>query len=175
LFREARSLGFKTSTDTVSEDSDRVSAVVNPSLPAIDYFFLNELEAERITAISTRRGQGVSWQGLSRAAKVLIDRGVKQLVCIHSPEGVLARSAAGREYRHASVALPGEKVIGAVGAGDAFAAGVLFGLHEDWEIEACLRLGVCAAAACLFHPSSSEGVLPWKECLQLGETFGFRT
>lgn len=174
LFREAQSLGFKTSADVVSEDSDRVPAVVNPSLPAIDYFFLNELEAERITTISTRRGRSVCGQGLSRAAGVLIDRGVNELVCIHSPEGVLARSASGREYRQASVALPGEKVIGAVGAGDAFAAGVLFGLHEDWEIEACLRLGVCAAAACLFQPSSSEGVLPWNECLQLGVRFGFR-
>jgi len=34
----------------------------------------------------------------------------------------------GREYRQASIALPEEKVIGAVGAGDAFAAGMLFGL-----------------------------------------------
>ncbi|HEV2149085.1 MAG TPA: carbohydrate kinase family protein [Longimicrobiaceae bacterium] len=174
LFREAQSLGFKTSADVVSEDSDRVPAVVNPSLPAIDYFFLNELEAERITAVPTRRGQSVSWRGLSRAAGVLIDRGVRELVCIHSLEGVLARSASGREYRQASVALPGERVIGAVGAGDAFAAGVLFCLHEGSEIEACLRLGVCAAAACLFHPASSEGVLPWNQCLQLGETFGFR-
>ncbi|MBW3631152.1 MAG: hypothetical protein KY464_17920, partial [Gemmatimonadetes bacterium] len=37
------------------------------------------------------------------------------------------------------------------------AAGVIFGLHEGWEIEAYLRLGVCAAAACVTHPASSEG------------------
>jgi sugar/nucleoside kinase (ribokinase family) len=173
LFREARSLGFKTSADVVSEDSERVPAVVNPSLSALDYFFLNELEAERITGISARRGDGIDWEGISRAAQVLIDRGVNDLVCIHVPEGVLARTSSGRELRQASVDLPGERVVGAVGAGDALAAGVLFGLHEGWEIEACLRLGVCAAASSLLHPASSEGVLPWRECLQLGETFGF--
>lgn len=174
LFREAQSLGFKTSADVVSEDSARVPAVVNPSLPAIDYLFLNEFEAERLTAVSTRPGDGIDWEGLSRAARVLIERSVNGLVCIHCPEGTLARSASGRETRQGSVALPAERVAGAVGAGDALAAGVLFGLHEHWEVEACLRLGVCAAAACLSHPASSEGVLPWKECLQLGERFGFR-
>ncbi len=174
LFREAQSLGFKTSADVVSEDSARVPAVVNPSLPAIHYFFLNEFEAERITAVSTRRGNRVDWEGLSRAARVLIERGVNELVCIHCPEGALVRSTSGRETRQCSVALPADRVVGAVGAGDALVAGVLFGLHEHWEVEACLRLGVCAAAACLSHPASSEGVLPWKECLQLGERFGFR-
>ncbi|MBA3968683.1 MAG: carbohydrate kinase family protein [Gemmatimonadetes bacterium] len=174
LFREARSLGFKTSADVVSEDGDRVPAIVNASLPAIDYLFLNELEAERITGVSTRLAESVGWEGLSRAARELVDRGVNDLVCIHSPRGALARTSTGRECRQASVDLPAEKVVGTVGAGDALAAGVLFGLHEGWEIEPSLRLGVCAAASSLFHPASSEGVLPWKECLQLGETFGFR-
>jgi sugar/nucleoside kinase (ribokinase family) len=174
LFGEARVLGFKTSADVVSEDSGRVRAVVDAVLPATDYFFLNEIEAERITGASIRRGKSIDWDGLSSAARVLIDRGVNELVCIHCPEGALARTSADCEYRQPSVDLSSDGVLGAVGAGDALAAGVLLGLHEGWEIEACLRCGVCTAAASLSHPASSEGVLPLKECLELGQTVGFR-
>lgn len=175
LFHEAQALGFKTSADLVSEATDRVPGVVNPSLPSINYLFLNEVEAERLTGIPTRRGCRVIPEAISRAAEVLIGRGVNDLVCIHYPEGAWVRTSSGGEYRQASVALPAEKVLGAVGAGDAFAAGVIFGLHEGWEIEAYLRLGVCAAAACVTHPASSEGVMPWAECLKLGDEYGFRT
>lgn len=175
LFHEARSLGFKTSADLVSEATDRVPRVVEPSLPAIDYLFLNEIEAERLTGIRTRRAGTIVPEAVSRAAEVLIGRGVNDLVCIHYPEGALVRTSSGRECSQPSVRLPAEKVVGAVGAGDAFAAGVLFGLHEGWETEACLRLGVCTAAACVTHPASSEGVLPWTECLKLGDEHGFRT
>lgn len=173
LFRSAQSLGFKTSSDVVSEDSDRVDGIINASLPAINYFFPNEREAARIAGVSIKCGDGVDWEGLSRAAQKMIDRGVNDLVCIHCPRGVLARTASGNEFRQASVELPVDRVVGAVGAGDAFAAGVLFGLHEGWDIEASLRLGVCSAASSLMHPASSEGVMPWRECLQLGQTFGF--
>lgn len=174
LLRRAQRLGFKTSADVVSEESDRVPAIVSPALPVIDYFFLNEVEAERITGVSVRRGETADWEGMSRAARVLTHRGVNELVCIHCPEGALAWTSSGSEYRQASVNVPDGKVVGAVGAGDAFAAGVLFGLHEGWEIETSLRLGVCAAASSLAHPASSDGVLPWKKCLRLCETFGFR-
>ncbi|MBA2670822.1 MAG: carbohydrate kinase family protein [Gemmatimonadetes bacterium] len=175
LFRKAQSLGFKTSADVVSEDGDRVRAVVDASLSAVNYLFLNELEAERITGIPIHRGEAIDWEGLSRAGQTLIDRGVNDLVCIHHPRGALARTTTGREYHQPCVDLPDDRVAGAVGAGDAFAAGVLFGLHEGWEVEAYLRLGVCAAAASLSHPASSHGVLPSRECLQLGESLGFRS
>lgn len=175
LFQEARSLGFRTSADVASVSSDRVSAVVGPALEFIDYFFLNEREAEQITGAPLRRRNSFGWEGLSRAARTLSKHGGNGLVCIHARDGVLARTASGGEFRQPRVDLPTEKVSGAVGAGDALAAGVLFGLHEGWEVLKCLRLGVCAAASSLFHPTSSEGVLFWRECLQLGESFGFIT
>ncbi|MDQ3388059.1 MAG: carbohydrate kinase family protein [Gemmatimonadota bacterium] len=174
LFREARTLGFKTSADVVSESGDRLRAVVHPSLPGIDYFFLNELEAERLTGAATRPGGDACWNAISRAASILLERGVNELVCVHLPEGALARDRRGSEHRQLSVDLPAGRIQGAVGAGDAFAAGVLLGLHEGWPVDRSLRLGVCAAAACLLHATSSEGVLPWEECLRLGDSLGFR-
>lgn len=171
LFARARSEGIKTSADLVSESSERFLPVVAPSLPHLDYLFLNEFEAEQLTGVQT----SPSLESLAHSAKALIQRGVREMVFVHSPEGVVAGNSEGWEYRQASVRLPPEKIAGAVGAGDALAAGILLGLHERWDIEATLRLGVCAAASSLLHPTSSEGVLPWRECLDLGVTFGFGT
>jgi sugar/nucleoside kinase (ribokinase family) len=71
-----------------------------------------------------------------------------------------------------SVALPSEEIIGTVGAGDAFAAGVLFGLHENAPIETALTYGTCVAAACLRGIGTSDAVRPLAECLKLREKFG---
>jgi len=73
----------------------------------------------------------------------------------------------------ASVRVPRELIAGTVGAGDAFAAGFLLGLHADWKLQRCLELGVCAAAASLRDATSSAAVEPWKDCLALGRKFGF--
>ena len=40
----------------------------------------------------------------------------------------------GRALALGSVAVPQSAIVGANGAGDAFAAGMLYGLHEQWPI-----------------------------------------
>ena len=84
-------------------------------------------------------------------------------------------SAGGAGIWQPSLRVPAESIRGAVGAGDALAAGILHGLHEDWEIARCLRLGVSAAAACLGHPGASEGISCRRPSFaQLAEKLGFR-
>ena len=79
----------------------------------------------------------------------------------------------GRIWRQGSVRIPEEKIAGSVGAGDAFAAGFLYALHQEWAMNQCLELGVCAAASCLFDSTASNGILPLEVCLELGHKFGF--
>ncbi|SVE13885.1 uncharacterized protein METZ01_LOCUS466739, partial [marine metagenome] len=71
-----------------------------------------------------------------------------------------------------SLALPKGYVTGAAGAGDAFCAGVLYGIHEGWELERCLLTGTCAATASLSDPTCTNGVKSLDECLALAEQFG---
>ena len=54
------------------------------------------------------------------------------------------------------------------------AAGVLYGLHEDWAATESLRLGVSAAAASLYDPRCSASLRPVEECRRLAEQLGFR-
>ena len=56
LLQMATELGFITTVDVVSEESDRFARVVLPALPFLDIIFLNEFEAGQ--ALSTKIRQG---------------------------------------------------------------------------------------------------------------------
>ena len=63
--------------------------------------------------------------------------------------------------------------VGTAGAGDAFCAGVLYGLHEGWDLQRCLLTGVCIAAASLADATCTAGVRLLKTSLALAKKFGF--
>ena len=167
-------MGFKTSVDLVSEDSDRFVKIARPALRHCDYCVLNEFEAERTTGIEIVRGGRIGLGAAQEAARELLKAGVREWVVIHFPAGAIAMGASGSELVQGSVNLPQAQVAGTVGAGDAFAAGVLLGLHQEVPMEVALKYGVCAAAASLTDPTSSGGLKPLSECLQYGEKFGLR-
>jgi sugar/nucleoside kinase (ribokinase family) len=160
LFEEAGKLGFKTSSDVVSEASDRFRKVVLPSLPFIDYLFINDHEAEKVTGLTFDMD---IFGSANRAARNLLELGVKEWVIVHFPEGAVAVNKAGEEFRQESLRITSSEIQGSAGAGDAFAAGVLMGLHEGWEMQKCLETGCITAAASLKDPSCSNGVKPLAE------------
>jgi sugar/nucleoside kinase (ribokinase family) len=103
----------------------------------------------------------------------LLTEDLRGQLVVHTPDRVFAFSSDGKRKEHGSVKMPPELIQGAVGAGDAFAAGYLCGFTDGREAEECLRFGVCVAASSLLAPDSSSGVLPWNESLKLGETYGY--
>lgn len=100
--------------------------------------------------------------------------GVRRWLIIHFPEGALAISSDRQRIFQPSLIVPANQIAGAVGAGDAFAAGLLLGYHNDRPMEDCLVFGICAAAASLRHPSTSESVENIDACLALADEFGYR-
>lgn len=175
VLKNAREMGFVTSADLVSEDSDRFRRIVPPALPFIDYLFVNEYEAKKLTGINTLDGnETISWEACFRAALAILDLGVQKWVIIHFPQGIVAVNKDRKPVFQAAINLPSDKIAGTVGAGDAFAAGVLTGVHEGWDMPDCLRLGACSAATSLFAATSSDGVQPVEECLKLPERYGYQ-
>lgn len=171
LLEKAKAAGYFTIVDIVSGAPERFPEVVPPSLPATDLLFLNEFEAGCVLqrAVPAERG------AMEEAAKAFLDLGVREMVILHAESGAVAASRDGTIVAQPSVALPANEIRGAVGAGDAFAAGVIFGLHEGWEIARCLRTGACVAAACLTDSTTSGGVSRLDDALALGERCGYRT
>lgn len=174
VLKRARELGMKTSIDLVSVESNMFNRVIKPSLQFVDYFLLNEIEAERIADVQIVKGEEVDLEAVGNAAEKLIGMGIGNLVVIHFTDGALAMDTNGKNHVQGSLRVPIEEIKGTVGAGDSFAAGMLYGLHEDWPIDECLNLAVCVSASCLYDATTSGGILPLNECLALGEKYGYR-
>ncbi len=175
LLASAHSAGLKTSVDVVSEDGDRFPRIVSPALKQVDYCILNEIEAGKTTGFKVRDAEGrLDKVALRHAAGALLQLGVREVVILHFPEGGFARTRKGRDVWQSSLKLPAHYIAGTAGAGDAFCAGALLGLHEGWELSRCLRTAVCAAAASLSHATCTAGIKSLGGTLALGGKFGFR-
>lgn len=175
LLAKAQDAGMKTSVDVVSEDSNRFARVVTPALRFTDYCILNEFEAGKTTGFKLRDAEGkLDTVTLRHAAGALLQQGVRELVVVHFPEGAFARNRRGEDIWQSSLKLPAKHIAGTAGAGDAFCAGVLLGLHEGWELKRCLLTGVCIAAASLADPTCTAGVKSLTTSLALAKKYGFQ-
>ena len=174
VLRDAKQSGLITSADLVSEQSERFKTIIPLALQYVDILFVNEFEAGMLTGIEICDEEGeCSIVNAYQAADAILNAGVQRWVIIHFPKGAIALNKSGEKLFQPSVKMPVEKIKGSVGAGDAFAAGVLAGVHQDWTMAKCLLLGVNVAAASLMDASSSESIVPWQECLKIGEDFGY--
>lgn len=175
LFEQAGKLGMVTMADLVSNPVGSFSAIIDPSLPWLDYILLNEFEASRLLEKpmpqETEGEVSASW--LMNAAEQILERGVREAAIIHTPRGAVSASRKNGCFSRGSVRFPREAIRGAVGAGDAFGAGCVFGIHEGWAMQETLELAVCSAASSLRSATCSESIEPWQTCLNDGRLLGF--
>ena len=169
LLEQARELGLVTVVDLVSNETSDFAAIVDPSLPHVDYLFLNEYELARLVGGEVRRQPAP----LERQARKVLERGVHQGVVVHLPELAMCVLRGQPVVIQPAVRVPREQIVGTAVAGDAFAAGFLLGLQEAWPLQRCLELGVCVAAASLRDATCSAAVEPWQTCMAWGNRHGF--
>ena len=177
LLRRAQAAGLHTNLELVDQSAERMAEVAAPCLPYLDSIIINELEAGALTGIdSPVDGPDgvVAWPAVEKMALRLIERGVSRLAVVHFPAGCVAAAPGGRTWRQGSVRMSRDEVRSTTGAGDAFAAGVVLGLHDGWMVERCLKLGVAAAAACVRSTHTSNGIGSAAECVASAEQAGYR-
>ena len=163
--------GLCTSVDLVSVEHADFGASVRPSLPWVDHLIINEVEAGRLLQ---RELPADNLPELTAAAADILHLGVRQAVVIHTVAGCVFMSRHDGTHALGALQLPEEWCVGSNGAGDAFAAGYLYGLHDGWSADARLQLAVCAAAASLADPSPSGGIGSVEACLALALRFSTR-
>ena len=116
----------------------------------------------------------VDWPALEAMAQGLIERGVSTLAVVHFPAGCVAADPSGRTWRQGSVRVPRAHVRSTTGAGDAFAAGVILGLHEAGRRSAACgsaRPPPRRACAARTRPTASGSA---DACLAEAERAGYR-
>jgi sugar/nucleoside kinase (ribokinase family) len=174
VFSDAKAKGYKTAMELCPVPRELQCAQTRPCLPLLDYFIVNDTEAEAVSGLPVLREGRFDLALAETACRALFDLGVNDLVCIHHPVGALAMRKTGEKAFAPSVNVPKSEIVGTVGAGDAFYAGMLFGLHEDWPLAQCLALANASAATSLHSATTSASIRPWQECLEYASSRGLR-
>jgi len=150
---EARSRGILTSLDTVWDPSGRWSRV-EPCLPELDLAFPSLAEGRAIS------GE----EDPPRVAAWFRGRGVREVALTMGDGGCFAAGDTFEGY----VAAPVVDAVDGTGAGDAFAAGVLYGKLAGWTFERSVRLGSAAGAAAATTVGATLGGRGLADVLALG-------
>ncbi|GLS23157.1 sugar kinase [Labrys miyagiensis] len=173
VLRKAREVGLVTNLELASASPARLRELVRPLLPYLDLLVVNDSEIGSIGSEETVRDDRTVVSACIAAAKKVLAEGNCRVVAAHFPTGAIAVTREGEVISQPSVRVPKEAVAGANGAGDAFAAGFLYGVHEGWELRRSLALAHAAAAASLRSVTTSDAVAPWRECLALADQWGW--
>jgi sugar/nucleoside kinase (ribokinase family) len=175
VLRKARVSGLLANLELMTTGAGRLAELGRPCLPHLDWLIVNDFEIGALTGRQTRGAEGsTDVAEVVRAIGDALALGSMRWAAAHFPEGAIAGARDGSRVALGSVALPASEIAGANGAGDAFAAGMLYALHEEWSIGECLRLGHACAAASMSEVSTTAGVRTVRDCLALAKTWGFR-
>ena len=157
LFEEAKRRGLTTVLDVVMPAGMSFGMQhIALALPYTDYFLPNQDEAARLTGLADAGAQAEYLSALNPDCAVVITRG-----------------------RHGSFAKRGDRIIETrpyqvetvdeSGAGDAFTAGLIVGLLQQWELEHTLSFAAAVGASCTRSLGCSAGVFSFDEAVAVTE------
>jgi sugar/nucleoside kinase (ribokinase family) len=174
VLKKARAAGMATNLELVTVPADKLAALTQPCLPHLDTLIVNDFEIGALASLTTVTDGVTDAAACAEGACRALERGAMDVVVVHYVKGALLVARDGTSIVKSSVRVPEEAFRGANGAGDAFAAGFLYALHEDWAFDRALILAHATAAACLRSITTVDSVASMDECLRLAETWGWR-
>jgi sugar/nucleoside kinase (ribokinase family) len=155
LLREAKETGALCCMDTAWDDSGGWLKKIEHCLEFLDWFMPSYDEAVEMS------GE----KDLDRIASVFMAKGTHGVVIKLGGDGCYVRPQGERSF--ILPAFQGVPVVDTAGAGDAFCAGFLYGVAQDWSIRECAKFGNAVGACCIMKVGTTAGVRP------LEETFRF--
>ena len=169
----ARKAGILTSVDLVSILGDHSRDIAVPAFAYTDILSINDLEAECVTNIQLRDPEGKLIEGaLEPCVRALAGLGVSKWVCVHMPEVAVGFDVASGEYMEAkTLRLPEGFIASSVGAGDAFATGLLYALYRGLCLKDAMDEANAIAAYSLSGSGASGAIKPLAEILEEMEQY----
>ena len=172
--KQAQAAGLETSLELASVAPELLAALVRPCLPHLDYLIVNDTEIGAVAGEPTVADGRTDVAACIRAVRAISALGPMRMVVGHFPTGAIAAIRGGEVLRQPSLCVPPSEITAANGAGDAFAAGTLYGIHQGWNAQEALALGHAAAASSLRGLSTTGSVAAWRDCLELARRWGVR-
>ena len=174
FLHDVQKAGIKTSVDVVSSSTHDYAEKIVPAMKYCDYVIINEIECCTMWNINPRNADGsVNIDAIKEAMAKTADAGVKEKVIVHCKEASLLLDVKTGEFVYVpSLKIPKEEILGSVGAGDAFCAGCLYGLYNEFSDKQILEFASSAAACNLFAANSVDGMKPKNEILKMEDKYG---
>ena len=166
--------GIKTSIDVVSDNTADYKKKIIPALKYCDYAIMNEVESSRLTDLPAYYKDGViNIENIRKTMNFMVSAGVKEKVIIHCKQaGFCLDVKTGKFTVVPSLDIPVEQIKGSVGAGDAFCAGSLYSIYNNYDDEQILEFASAVAASNLFAENSIDGILEKNEIEKLFKKYG---
>ena len=174
VLKRAQTAGLLTNLELCSLPADRLCELVVPCLDQLNYLIVNDFEIAALAGQPRDHAEKTDPEDCIAHAQHILQSSPIELAIVHFPSGAIAVSNQGSVERCPSVNVPESEVVGTNGAGDAFAAGAIYGIHQNWSLPDTLKLGHATAAASIRHIGTTDSVVGWSECLELASQFGWR-
>ena len=172
LMKLVQERGIWTSVDVITNASGRHKDLMPPAMKYADILCINEHEAAASIGIRLRDGDDrLILENIPKALARFKELGVRRWAAIHAPEGGFGLDEHGKYHVVPGAIVPKEFIAGTVGAGDAFASGLLLGAYRDRPMDEALEYAIAAAVSSLSKGDASEGVLELGDALKLLGTF----
>jgi sugar/nucleoside kinase (ribokinase family) len=172
VLRKARSAGIQCNAELVSIEAERIRRVGLPCVPLLDTLIINEYELSALCDSDVSEGGNkTSVDQCITAATQLLEysagrQGATRMIVVHCPDFAIAVSRSGEVHTRRSFTIDSQHIVSSVGAGDAFAAGMLYGIHQQWDTDTSLELAHAVAAASLRSSNAVGTVESVAQCLQ---------
>ena len=171
FLRDVQASGIQTSIDAVSSSSSDYAAIIRPSLHYCDYVIMNEIECCRAWDIDPYPSARLDIDMIWKAMCLTMNAGVGRKVIVHCREAGFCLDRSGEFTVVPSLEIPESVIKGSVGAGDAFAAGCLYGIYHHLPDREILKFASQAAACSLFSETSVGGMQDRNEIMRLEELY----
>lgn len=160
VLERAKKAGLTTCVDLVSIHHPDFPRIVASAAPYVDFLISNEIEAARATGSEIVATPATDAKTLARMASSILELGVGKAVIIHCVERVVWLGIDGEVLVVEIDPLKPDEIASNLGAGDAFCAGLLYGLHENLEPDHAIRFGNAVAQASLKGLTATSAISP---------------
>lgn len=160
--------GVKTSIDIVSDNEADYGKKVIPALKYCNYVIMNEIECCRTFNLDAYTDGNLNFGNIKLAMNKMVECGVADKVIIHCKTYSFILDAKTLNFvQLPALDIPRELIKGSVGAGDAFCAGCLYALCNDYNDKQILEFATAAATSSLFEANSIDGMQPKDALIEL--------
>lgn len=168
LLKNVRDAGVMTSVDAVFDSTGRHKYLMPAAMKYADIMCVNEHEAGAAfsTELTDENGALIEEKVPGLLVKMKKE-GVRKWAVIHAPSCAYGIDENGDIARVESPSLPDGFIKGTVGAGDAFASGLLIAAHRRLNLLQAMEYGTAAALVSLTEAGASDGIKPIEEALDL--------